>query len=122
MSRVPAVLAAVLIGISAGGVFAQDVNLSGPWIVQWPNNTRNSMTLNVGDKKVRYFGTFESDDKSTCRVTGSYQASNRRVALQITCPNWDARLQGAVSPDGRSVSGSYQAFVDSSGQFTMTRK
>jgi hypothetical protein len=105
----------------AGSAFAQNGadDLAGRWTVAWPNNSKNTMSLT--SKNGRFSGSYDNDDKETCSVTGSFQLSNRHLALQIVCPKWDMRMQGIAAQDGRTINGSFQAYVDGTGQFTMTR-
>ncbi len=46
----------------------------------------------------------------------------RRVALTIRCPRWDIRMEGIAAADGRTVSGTYQAYVGATGTFTMVKR
>ena len=55
-------------------------------------------------------------------MTANYAASNRHLALQIVCPKWDIRMQGTASKDGKTIRGSYQAYVDGVGKFVMTKQ
>jgi hypothetical protein len=123
MIRVATVLTLLLWAAFSGTVDAQNtVDLSGRWLVAWPNNTKNVMVLTQGTIAGRYSGTYESDDKTSCSTTGNYQASNRRAAFQIVCAEWDIRMQGAVAKDARTITGGYQAYVDAQGKFTMARQ
>ena len=104
------------IGLAEAG--ADD--LAGRWIVVWSNTSRNAMTL--ANKNGRLSGTYENDDKDSCSLTGNLLASNQHVALQIVCPKWDIRMQGIAAKDGKTIRGSYQAYVDGVGKFVMTRQ
>ena len=95
-------------------------DLAGQWTVTWSNTSKNGMTL--ANKGGRLSGTYQNEDKDSCSLTGNFLPSNQHVALQIVCPKWDIRMQGAVSKDNTTIRGSYQANVDSVGKFVMTKQ
>jgi len=95
-------------------------DLAGRWTVTWSNTSTNTLTLS--NKSDRFSGTYENDDKDSCALTGNFLASNQHVAFQIVCPKWDIRMQGIVSKDGKTIRGSYQAYVDGVGRFVMTKQ
>jgi hypothetical protein len=115
-------LVGLLLPSFAGCAFAQGLadDLAGRWTVTWSNNSRNALSLT--NKSGRFSGTYENDSKDSCSLTGNFLASNQRLAFQIVCPKWDIRMQGVASKDGKTISGSYQAYVDGVGKFTMTRQ
>jgi hypothetical protein len=88
--------------------------------VLWENNSKNAMSLT--NKNGRFSGTYENDQKDSCSVTGNFQSSSRSLALQIVCPNWDIRMQGIATPNGKTINGSYQAYIDATGTFTMAKQ
>lgn len=95
-------------------------DLAGRWTVTWSDTSKNVMSL--ANKSGRLSGTYENDDRDSCQVTGNFLASNQHLALQIVCPKWDIRMQGAASKDGNTIRGSYQAHVDGVGKFVMTKQ
>jgi hypothetical protein len=107
---------------AAGSALAQSGPdaLAGRWVVTWNNNSKNPVTLTLTSG--RFKGIYENDGKEACSLTGNFQPSNRRLAFQIVCPRWDIRMQGVASRDARTISGSYQAYVDATGTFTMTKQ
>jgi hypothetical protein len=122
MLKTMAVLTGFLMQACAVSAFAQSGadDLAGRWTVAWPNNSKNTMSLT--SKNGRFSGSYESDDKESCSVTGNFQISNRHLAFQIVCPKWDIRMQGIAAQNGKTISGSYQAYIDGAGQFTMARQ
>jgi hypothetical protein len=78
--------------------------------------------MSLANKKGRFSGAYENDDKDSCSVTGNFLASNQHLALQIVCPKWDIRMQGTSSKDSKTIRGSYQAYVDGVGKFVMTKQ
>jgi hypothetical protein len=122
MLKTMAALTGLFIQAFAGSASAQSGvdDLAGRWTVAWPNNSKNTMTLM--SKNGRFSGTYENDDKEPCSVTGNFQASNRHLAFQIVCPKWDIRMQGIASQNSKTISGSYQAYIDGTGQFTMAKQ
>jgi hypothetical protein len=122
MVRFLAVLACLLLPSFAGFGFAEAGadDLAGRWVVTWSNTSKNAMSL--ANKNGRFSGAYENDDKDSCSVTGNFLASNQHVALQIVCPKWDIRMQGTGSKDGKTIRGSYQAYVDGVGKFVMTKQ
>ena len=121
MAKPMAALIFVLLACFAGSGFAlASDDLAGRWIVTWSNTSKNAMTL--VNKNGRLSGTYENEDKDSCPLTGNFLASNQHVALQIVCPKWDIRMQGAASKDSKTIRGSYQANVDGVGKFVMTKQ
>jgi hypothetical protein len=95
-------------------------DLAGSWVIRWDNDPGNQNRLNLsGD--ARLTGIYINDDKSQCPVRGNLEPQTRAIALQIECPKWGIRLQGVVTADATQVSGSYQAYTDATGTFTMNR-
>ena len=45
-----------------------------------------------------------------------------QVAFQIVGPQWNIRMQGVAAPNGHTISGNYQAYIDSAGTFTMAEE
>jgi hypothetical protein len=117
-----AALVSLLVPSFAGIGFAEAGadDLAGRWTVTWSNVSKNTMSL--ANKGGRFSGAYENDDKDSCSVTGNFLASNQHLALQIVCPKWDIRMQGTASRDGKTVRGSYQAYVDGVGKFVMTKQ
>jgi hypothetical protein len=95
-------------------------DLVGRWSVTWSNTLKNMMTL--ANKNGRLSGTYENDDKESCSVTGNFLASNQHLAIQIVCPKWDIRMQGTAGKDSKTIRGNYQANVDGTGKFVMTKQ
>jgi hypothetical protein len=95
-------------------------DLAGRWTVTWSNTSRNTMTL--ASKNGRFSGSYENDDKDSCSLTGNFLTSNQHVAIQIVCPKWDIRMQGIAAKGGKTIRGSYQAYVDGVGKFVMTKQ
>jgi hypothetical protein len=122
MLRFMAAIVSLVLPSFAGFGFAQAGadDLAGRWTVIWSNTSKNNISL--ANKGGRFSGTYENDDKDSCPVTGNFLASNQHLALQIVCPKWDIRLQGTASKDGKTVRGSYQAYVDGVGKFVMTKQ
>ncbi|HLX14436.1 MAG TPA: hypothetical protein VKS24_04425 [Bradyrhizobium sp.] len=122
MLRLTAALVSLLLPAFAGfGIAWADAgDLAGRWSVTWSNTSKNAMSL--ANKGGRFSGTYENDDKESCSVTGNFQTSNNHVAIQIVCPKWDIRMQGAASKDSKTIRGSYQAYVDGVGKFVMTKQ
>ena len=117
MLKWTAVLICLLSPSFAGFTFAHADDLAGRWAVTWSNTSRNAMSL--ANKSGRFSGAYDNDDKESCTVTGNFLASNRHLALQIVCPKWDIRMQGTASKDGKTIRGSYQAYVDGVGKFVV---
>jgi hypothetical protein len=122
MLKIAAVLTGFLMQTFAGSALAQGSadNLAGRWTVTWPDNSKNTMSLT--NKNERFSGTYENDDKDSCSITGNFQTSNRKLAFQIVCPKWDIRMQGIASQNGKMISGTYQAYIDAAGKFTMVKQ
>jgi hypothetical protein len=107
-----------LAGLGVAGAGADD--LAGRWNVTWSNTSKNVMSL--ANKGGRLSGSYESDDKESCSVTGNFLPSNQHLAIQIVCPKWDIRMQGTASKDSQTIRGNYQAYVDGVGKFVMTKQ
>jgi hypothetical protein len=122
MLKIAAGLVGLLLPSFAGFGVAQAGadDLAGRWTVTWSNASTNTLTLS--NKSDRFSGTYENDDKDSCTLTGNFLASNQHVAFQIVCPKWDIRMQGITSKDGKTIRGSYQAYVDGVGRFVMTKQ
>ena len=122
MRKFTAALVSLLLPIFGGSNSARAGadDLAGRWAVTWSNISKNNISL--ANKSGRFSGTYENDDKDSCSVTGNFLASNRHVAIQIVCPKWDIRMQGVASKDNRTIRGNYQANVDSTGKFVMTKQ
>jgi hypothetical protein len=70
----------------------------------------------------RFSGNYINDDDSSCSVSGNFDPTGRRIALQIVCPNWDIRMEGSASSDGSAVEGTYRAYIDTTGNFVMNKQ
>ncbi len=120
MRRLPGTLA-LLVLLPAGPSWARDpAALAGNWLALWPNNTRNSMSLTYTGRG--FTGTYVSDDGERCPVGGNADPRTANVAFQVQCRSWSVRMEGAVSADGRTITGTYRAYVNASGDFTMVRR
>jgi hypothetical protein len=115
------ILGGLLAPVFADGAFAQGgADLSGQWTVTWDNNSQNAMSVALtGD---RFSGNYINDAKESCPVTGNLDTESSRLALQIVCPSWDIRMQGRASSDGKVIEGNYQAYIDATGTFTMSKQ
>jgi hypothetical protein len=91
-------------------------------MVRWDGNAKNENALTLGLRAGRLSGTYSNDDKAACTVSGNLKEQTGELALTIVCPKWDIRMQGTASADWKNASGSYQAYVNSQGQFTMRKK
>lgn len=99
----------------------QGADLSGNWVVRWlDNNTSNPVTLTQTDGSLK--GTYVNDSRDVCSVSGKLVQNNSRVALIVDCPKWDIMMEGALSPDGKTVEGAYLAYGTARGSFVMTKK
>jgi hypothetical protein len=115
-------LAYGFLAIFPGSALAQSAqdSIAGDWIAVWSKNNTNP--LHLENKGGRLSGTYKNDKPDTCAVTGNFAALNRHLALTIVCPDWDIRMEGQLSSDGKTVKGAYQAYVDTHGEFTMARR
>ncbi len=122
MSRIAGVLAGIIVLAGAGAALPQSSadDLAGSWIVTWDNNSKNAMSFT--NKNGRFSGTYQNDNHDSCSVTGNFQAAGRKVAFQVVCPNWDIRMQGAAAANGRTIAGTYQAYIDVSNKFSMAKQ
>jgi len=110
----------VSIGLTtAASAGARD--LAGSWEVQWDDNAKNRNPLTLTIAAERLSGSYINDDKDNCTVTGNVDTKSRDLALSIICPQWDIRMQGRGSAAWNSVSGAYQAYINSTGSFTMKK-
>lgn len=111
-----------------GGVLSQIVvsqsalalDVTGSWVAKWPNGAQNEISLRSDNGRLS--GICVNDARDQCTVSGNFVETNRHIVLTIKCPRWDIRMQGTVSADGRTASGTYQAYVAASGQFTMEKQ
>jgi hypothetical protein len=116
------IVGGLLAPVFAGGAFAQSgADLSGQWTVTWlSNNSQNAMSMTLtGD---RFSGSYINDTKDSCSVSGNFDTESNRLALQIVCPKWDIRMEGSASSDGKVIEGSYQAYIEEAGKFTMSKQ
>jgi hypothetical protein len=115
------VIVSSLFFVFVDSAVAQDgADLSGQWTVTWDNNSQNAMSVALTGG--RFSGNYINDSKESCSVTGNFDAENSRLALQIVCPNWDIRMQGQASSNGKAIEGSYQAYIDTTGKFTISKQ
>jgi hypothetical protein len=119
-ARLMAVVALFLVVSASAPVRAYD--LSGQWTVTWAGDASNTNPMVLKLQDTRFKGTYGSDNGDTCSVTGVLRPEDQRLAIQIVCPDWDIRMEGGVSADGNVITGAYQAYVDSSGMFSMAKK
>jgi hypothetical protein len=112
--------AALFILIVAAGQ-ASAADLARRWIVRWGNDPKNENTLSLTLHDARLSGTYINDSKENCAVTGNIKKQTSKFALTIVCPRWDIRMEGSQSDNGKTAGGSYQAYIDSHGDFTMRR-
>jgi hypothetical protein len=117
MLKLVVVVAGLLVLVLAGGAFAQsEADLSGSWTVEWlSNNSKNPMSLTLTGK--RFSGSYTNDAKDSCSVSGNFDTTSNRLALQIVCPDWDIRMEGSASADGKVIEGTYRAYIDANRQF-----
>jgi hypothetical protein len=94
-------------------------DLTGRWIIRWENNTKNENAASLTLHGDRLSGTYINDSKASCSVTGNVR--DQIFSLTIVCPQWDIRMQGHQTADGRNASGKYQAYIDTKGVFTMRK-
>jgi hypothetical protein len=95
--------------------------LAGRWVVRWDGNPLNENALSLSFNGLRVSGTYVNDAKEQCTVTGTANDKTNEFALTIVCPKWDIRIQGTLAPDSRTASGSYQAYTNAHGLFTMRK-
>jgi hypothetical protein len=111
----------LLLAATRGALALTGAELAGNWIVSWqPDNTRNALYLS--ERNGRLAGTYLNDERASCSVTGNIRSLDRRISLQIVCPKWDIRMNGVAAPDGRTVTGSYEAYIEVAGKFSMVRR
>jgi hypothetical protein len=124
MVRIGGVLAGLFVLAAASAALAQGGadNLAGNWTVTWDNNPKNKNTMSFTNQGGRFSGTYQNDNKDSCSITGNFQASGQKVAFQIVCPNWDIRMQGIVATNSNTIGGTYQAYIDLSGKFSMAKQ
>ncbi len=96
-------------------------DLAGRWLIRWGDNPKNENALSLSGRNDRLAGTYINDSKNSCTVTGNINQQSGEFALTIVCPAWDIRMQGSKATDGKSAAGSYQAYVNSRGKFTMRK-
>jgi len=106
-----------LVGINASAQTGSE--LSGEWIVSWPNRTQNAMTLNYGPSG--FSGTYVNDAKEQCPLKGGFRVKDRSVNFDIQCSQWTIRMQGTAAADLQTISGSYLAYGNAEGNFLMSR-
>lgn len=96
-------------------------DFSGKWVVRWlSNDTQNSMSLTQANGK--FTGTYTSDNKDLCSVSGEFAPSNSGITLVILCPKWDIQLDGFPTLDGKMIVGKYLAYGSATGGFIMTKE
>ena len=124
MSKTIVCLIALLALVFPGSAFSLNGNeLSGSWTVTWPNNenkqNQNDMSLTYSDGS--FSGTYINDGKDSCPVSGALAKANGHLILHIKCPKWGIEMDGTASADGKMAKGTYWAYGDASGPFTMTK-
>jgi hypothetical protein len=112
-------LGAVLGLVPVAGAAAQDI--SGAWTAVWSNNNRNDLVLGYSGGQ-QLTGTYVNDAKAACAVTGNVLDGVKRFVLTVRCPHWDLLMEGVVAGDGRTAKGSYRAYGNATGPFTMVRR
>ena len=100
---------------------ATSAGLVGRWNVTWDNTADNNNAVTLSAREDRLSGTYTNDSQQLCPVTGNFDPNTNLLALQVVCPDWDIRLEGAVSPDGTAVTGRYRAYVNDQGEFSMSK-
>ncbi len=120
MRHVQSVCFAVVFLLSAAGSLRAD-DLIGRWLVRWDNDAKNENAMTLTARDNRLSGIYLNDSKATCTVTGNIDTKTKKFALTIVCPAWDIRMQGIQGANEASVSGSYQAYLDIQGKFTMRK-
>jgi hypothetical protein len=113
---------AILLLLPSSAFALTPAEFAGRWSVTWDNSSKNNMTLAVSGE--RFSGTYTNDAGASCSVTGNFlaAAATAAVAFQIVCPLWDIRMDGRSTADGKSINGSYRAYVDGSGPFSMVKQ
>jgi len=109
----------LFLAMTAGQTGAAE--LAGRWLIRWDDNPKNENALSLSARNDRLTGTYINDSKNSCTVTGNINVRTQEFALTIVCPAWDIRMHGSGAGDGRSAAGSYQAYVNSRGKFTMRK-
>ena len=99
----------------------QPVNLAGAWTISWNSSATNINPIKLTHRgSVSFTGTYISDDKTACPVTGK-MISSTSVTLTIACIGWEAKVDGLVE-NSKLISGNYRAYKTATGTFTMSRK
>jgi len=97
------------------------VNFSGAWTISWNNSATNINLIKLTHRGAASFtGTYISDDKTACPVTGK-MISSTSVTLTIACIGWEAKVDGLVE-NSKLISGNYRAYKTATGTFRMSRK
>jgi hypothetical protein len=112
-------LGALLALVPATGAVAQDI--AGAWVAVWSNHSRNDLVLgHSGGQQLS--GSYVNDAKDHCTITGNLLDGVKRFVLTVRCPHWDILMEGVVAGDSRTAKGSYRAYGNATGQFTMMRR
>jgi hypothetical protein len=115
---IPVVL--LLSGISTAWA-ATALGPAGSWKVTWDNDQKNQNALTLKLTDGRLSGDYVNDAGDKCTASGNFAAETRKLSIAVICPNWNIWMRGMVSEDGRSVDGTYEAYVDGTGSFRMAR-
>ncbi len=122
MSKTVVCLIALLALIFPGSAFSLNGNeLSGSWMVTWADDQKNhnEMSLTYADGSLS--GTYINDSQDSCPVSGALAEANGHLILHIKCPKWGIEMDGTASAGGKTAKGTYWAYGDTSGPFTMTK-
>jgi len=125
MSKTVICLIALLALIFPGSAFCLHGNqLSGSWTVTWANDAKNqnAMSLTYKDDDGSFSGAYINDSKESCPVSGSFARTTSHLTLLVKCSTWEIEMEGTASSDAKSVKGSYRAYGDAAGTFTMTKQ
>jgi hypothetical protein len=101
-------------------IAAPETDLTGTWTFTWDNDPKNSNIATVRTKDGTFTGIYTNDSKDKCPLAGRMIPPGK-VKIAIVCPKWDIVAEGAIG-SANSASGSYIAYGDSKGTFTMSRK
>jgi hypothetical protein len=76
------------------------------------------MSLSYGNGS--FSGTYINDSKDSCAVSGNFDDKTSGLMLMVECPKWEIRMEGTAA-SGTMVRGSYRAYGQVHGGFTMTK-
>ncbi len=94
--------------------------MAGAWTAVWDNNTKNVLSLAASNGQLT--GTYVNDAGASCGVSGTLDSQTGHVALHVNCPGWDIDMEGTLAADGQTVAGTYLAYGNSKGQFSLSRR